>query len=306
MYKDDETNNLYYDEQPSLDENSSVSRYLPQHRNKHSKLKRKLRKAKNSVRLLYTISRLFLLCLLIVLCYQIVHLKYWKLNPKAFSSLNNTSIKIENNYIASSDRILKAIQENPIETTPIFLMKTDNIKESILKIPTIENVYIKRFWMPARIEVLVQEKEPAITIAPNEDVEPIAFYTKDGKLIGRAYLPLNPIFKCVKVLTYGIYTGNGQMDSSKIKFITTIAKDIEQSAKEPVEYIDWRNPNDIYVKIKTVKIKLGAVSPTTYPDTLKKINGLPAILPKVKILNKKVKYLDLRWQNNLYYIKLDE
>ena len=40
------------------------------------------------------------------------------------------------------------------------------------------------------------------------------------------------------------------------------------------------------------------------PDTLKKINDLPSILPKVKILNKNVKYIDLRWQNNLYYIKL--
>ena len=96
------------------------------------------------------------------------------------------------------------------------------------------------------------------------------------------------------------------MDAEKIKFITTIAKDIENASKETVQYIDWRNPDDIYVQIPTVKIKLGSISPLTYPDTLKKINGLPSILPKIKVLNKKVKYLDLRWQNNLYYIKLDE
>lgn len=281
-----------------------VSRYQPLHRKKQKQLMRKVRKSSHKVRTLLVFSRLLLFVLLIALIYFILNLKYWRLNPKAFSSLGNTSIKIENNYIATSDRILKAVQENPVPTCPIFLMNTDNIKDSILKIPPIQNVYIKRFWLPARIEILVQEREPAITIAPNENVPPIAFYTKDGTLIGRAYLPLNPSFKTVKVLTYGTYAGSGKMDAEKIKFITTIARDIEQAAKEPVQYIDWRNPDDIYVKIPTVKIKLGSISPLTYPDTLKKINGLPAILPKVREVDKKVKYLDLRWQNNLFFIKL--
>ena len=85
-----------------------------------------------------------------------------------------------------------------------------------------------------------------------------------------------------------------------------VAKDIENYSKESVVYIDLRNPDDVFVQIPTVKIKLGSISSETYPDTLKKIKGLPSILPKVKMLDKKVKYVDLRWQNNLYYIKLAE
>ena len=285
---------------------NKVSRFQIPRRTKQKQLQRKVRKTRNKIRLALVFSRLFLCIFLMYLIYLILNLKYWKLNPHAFDSLNNTSIKIENNYITPSDKILKAVQENPVYDGPIFLMDTNNIKESILKIPPIQNVYINRFWIPARIEILVQEREPAITIAPNENVPPIAFYTKDGKLIGRAYMPLNPAFKTVKVLTYGNYVGTAQMDTNKIKFITNIARDIEQASKEPVQYIDIRNPDDIYVQIPTVKIKLGSISPQTYPDTLKKINDLPSILPKIKILNKKVKYLDLRWQNNLFFIKLDE
>ncbi len=288
------------------DDESKISRFQPDHRLKQAQLNRQIRKSQNNVRIMLMFARLCLFVFLSVLIYLILNLKYWKLNPMAFSSLGNTSIKIENNYIASSDRILKAVQEHQVDDKPIFLMNTDGIKESILRIPPIKNVYIRRYWLPARIEILVQEREPAITIAPNEKVPPIAFYTKDGTPIGRAYLPLNPMFKTVKVLTYGSYSGTGKIDAEKIKFITNIAKDIEQYSKEPVQYIDWRNPDDIYVQIPTVKIKLGAISPLTYPDTLKKISGLSAILPKVKVLNKKVKYLDLRWQNNLYYIKLAE
>ena len=289
-----------------LEEELNISKYQGIHKKKQNQLKRQIRKSRKNVRALLRFSRFLLFIGLIFLGYTILNLKYWRLNPKAFSSLGNTSIRIENNYITPSDRILKAVQENEVSTKPIFLVNTDNIKESIMKIPPIQNVYIKRFWLPARIEILVQEREPAITIAPNENVDPIAFYTKDGKLIGRTYLPLDSSFKVIKVLTYGTYAGCGQMDAAKIKFITTIAKDIEQASKEPVQYIDFRNPDDIYVQIPTVKIKLGSVSPLTYPDTLKKINGLPAILPKVKVLNKKVKYIDLRWQNNLFFIKLDD
>lgn len=311
MFDENNIYNNYQNNEPNHyqeedDDERKISRFQQQRRLKERKLERKVKKSNQKIRLFRTFAKLCLIIFLIALCYHTLRLKYWRLNPQAFSSLGNTSIKIENNYIASSERILKAVQEVPIEDKPIYLLNTDNIKEAILKIPPIEKVYIKRFWMPARIEILVQEREPAITIAPNEKVPPIAFYTKDGKLIGRAYLPLDPSFKTVKVLTYGNYAGDGKMDAEKIKFITTIAKDIENASKETVQYIDWRNPDDIYVQIPTVKIKLGSISPLTYPDTLKKINGLPSILPKIKVLNKKVKYLDLRWQNNLYYIKLDE
>lgn len=299
-------NNINQEIPNNTDDEEKISQYQPEHRLKKRQLMRKVKKSNKKIKFMLALSRLSLYLFLIMLCYFILNLKYWKLNPKAFSSLGNTSVKIENNYIADSNRILKAVQENPVPTCPIFLMDTSGIKESITKIPPIQNVYIKRFWLPARIEILVQEKEPAITIAPNENVPPIAFYTKDGTLIGRAYLPLNPSFKTYKVLTYGSYAGAGKMDCEKIKFITTICRDIETASKEPVQYIDWRNPDDIYVQIPTVKIKLGSVTPQTYPDTLKKINQLPSILPQVKIVNKKIKYLDMRWQNNVFFFKLAE
>ncbi len=298
-------NNEYIYDSYEEDDEYSVSKYQIDRRLKQAQLKRQVRHSKHNICLLLSFSRI---CLYIVLLFVIVYLfrlKYWRLNPKAFSSLGNSSIKIENNSIVSSQKILMAIQQNEVPTCPIFLLNTDEIKKSILEITPIQNVYIKRFWFPARLEILVQEREPAIVLAPNEKVQPIAFYTKDGTLVGRSYLPLNPSFKTVKVLTYA-YNPASKFDKKEIDFLLNIAKDIENYSKEPVEYIDLRNPDDVFVKIPTVKIKLGSISSDTYPDTLKKISGLPSILPKVKMLDKKVMYVDLRWQNNLYYIKLAE
>lgn len=293
-----------YDKYLPQDEDNMISRYQSGRRIKQSVLKRQVRKQNRKIIIFRFFAKICLIASLIFIITHLFELKYWKLNPHAFSSLGNTSIKIENNNIVTSDKILRAIQQNEVPNCPIFLLNTEDIKRSILEITPIQNVYIKRFWCPARIEVLVQEREPAIVIAPNEEVDPIAFYTKDGTLVGRSYLPLDPSFKTVKVLTYGY--NNKKFDKKNIEFLLTVAKDIESYSKEPVSYIDLRNPDDIFVKIPTVNIKLGTISQETYPDTLKKITGLPAILPKVKMLDKKVKYVDLRWQNNLYYIKLAE
>lgn len=306
MFDNENETNQYSDNYPFYeDEDNSISKYQVDRRLKQSQLKRQVRKSKHQINMALFFSRIFLLVLLAFVIANLFRLKYWRLNPKAFSSLGNTSIKIENNMIVSSDKILRAIQQNDVPTCPIFLLDTDEIKKSILEITPIQNVYIKRFWFPARLEVLVQEREPAIVIAPNENVPPIAFYTKDGTLVGRSYLPLDPSFKTVKVLTYG-FNASSKFDKKKIDFLLNVAKDIENYSKESVVYIDLRNPDDVFVQIPTVKIKLGSISSETYPDTLKKIKGLPSILPKVKMLDKKVKYVDLRWQNNLYYIKLAE
>ena len=306
MFDNENETNQYSDNYPFYeDEDNSISKYQVDRRLKQSQLKRQVRKSKHQINMALFFSRIFLLVLLEFVIANLFRLKYWRLNPKAFSSLGNTSIKIENNMIVSSDKILRAIQQNDVPTCPIFLLDTDEIKKSVLEITPIQNVYIKRFWFPARLEVLVQEREPAIVIAPNENVPPIAFYTKDGTLVGRSYLPLDPSFKTVKVLTYG-FNASSKFDKKKIDFLLNVAKDIENYSKESVVYIDLRNPDDVFVQIPTVKIKLGSISSETYPDTLKKIKGLPSILPKVKMLDKKVKYVDLRWQNNLYYIKLAE
>lgn len=306
MFDNENETNQYSDNYPFYeDEDNSISKYQVDRRLKQSQLKRQVRKSKHQINMALFFSRIFLLVLLAFVIANLFRLKYWRLNPKAFSSLGNTSIKIENNMIVSSDKILRAIQQNDVPTCPIFLLDTDEIKKSILEITPIQNVYIKRFWFPARLEVLVQEREPAIVIAPNENVPPIAFYTKDGTLVGRSYLPLDQSFKTVKVLTYG-FNASSKFDKKKIDFLLNVAKDIENYSKESVVYIDLRNPDDVFVQIPTVKIKLGSITSETYPDTLKKIKGLPSILPKVKMLDKKVKYVDLRWQNNLYYIKLAE
>ena len=88
-------------------------------------------------------------------------------------------------------------------------------------------------------------------------------------------------------------------DLNKIHEIERIKNYVETYSKEKVEYIDLRNPYDVYVKIKTVNIRLGRLDDGVY----KRIERIPSILPQVKMVDSKVKYLDLSWEK-VNYLKL--
>jgi len=245
----------------------------------------------------------FLLFLGLIFClYFSLRLKYWYMSPNAFNSVHNGSLEIVNNKIVPSVNILRALRQHPIPRIPIYLYNTDELKKDILLLEPIEDVYIRRFWLPARLLIIVKERKPIITIAPDPDVEPVAFFAKGGKLIGKDYLPLKPEFKTIRVLSYGTHGDDYRnWTPEKIAMIEKVAKTIESYTKSNIEYIDFRNPEDIYVKIPEVNIRLGELDDAIFL----RLKRLPSILPQIVNLNKKIKYLDLRW-DNANYIKLED
>ena len=113
-------------------------------------------------------------------------------------------------------------------------------------------------------------------------------------------MPFDPDVNAVRVISYGHGDDYRNWNVNKVNNFKKLAATIELASGEQVEYIDYRNPQDVYVKIPTVNIRLGSFNSSTFD----KIHRLPSLLPQVKMLNKKVKYVDLRWDTN--YIKLDE
>ena len=224
----------------------------------------------------------------------------WRLPANAFDTLNSPSLEIVNNNIVPEQKILSALRRNQVPTDPLFLVDTEYLKKSITQLEPVQDVYIRRFWFPARLQIIIIERTPIVTISPKEDVAPIAFFSSDGKLIGREYMPLDEDYETVLVLTYGSGDDYRNWDVQKVKNFKKLADLIEAETGEDVEYIDYRNPKDVYVKIQTTSVRLGSLNPSVF----EKIGRLPTLLPQVKMINKKVKYIDLRWDSN--YIKLDE
>ena len=268
---------------------------------KQAKMQRQVRESQRRLNRLRVWYKLFLLILLVLIGYFVLKMPQWKLPANAFDSLENNSLEILNNRIVPSQKILSALRRNQVPREHIFLVKTENLKKSITQLEPIQNVYIRRFWFPARLQIIVIERTPVVTITPSIDVPPIAFFSADGKLIGREYMPLAEDYKTVLVITYGSGDDYRNWDIQKVTNFKNIAALVEAETGEAVEYIDYRDPKDVYVKIPTVNIRLGSINPKVFD----KIQRLPSLLPQVKMINKKVKYIDLRWDSS-NFIKLGE
>lgn len=259
---------------------------------------RKGRKRKNAFRAFLCLVVNVLIILSLV---YLTDMPQWYLDKNVFSISDSGSLEIINNNIVSTQKILSALKSEKVPDVPIYMAKTDNIKEKLLQFPPVDEVYIRRYAFPARLQIIVRERQPYISISPDIKVKPVAFFTKDGKLIGREYLPLKPEYKTLLVLSYGNKGDDySKWDMKKLQKLEKIAKYVEIYSKEPVEYIDLRNPADVYVKIKSVNIRLGKTDETVF----ERIKRIPSILPEVQLVDTKIKYLDLSWEK-VNYLKLD-
>lgn len=275
-------------------------KYNQNRRLKQAKMQRQVRQSQRRLTRLRVLYKIFLIFVMIFLIMFVLKMPQWRLKSNSFDSLESPALEIINNHIVPEQKILSALRRNQVPRQPIFLVKTDDIKKSITQLEPIQNVYIRRFWFPARLQIIVIERNPIVTISPNLEAPPIAFFSSDGKLIGREYMPLDESYDTVAVITYGSGDDYRNWDVQKVKNFKKLADLIKAETGENVEYIDYRNPKDVYIKIPTTSIRLGSMNPSVF----NKINRLPSLLPQVKMINKKVKYIDLRWDSN--YIKLDE
>jgi len=277
-----------------------LSQFAAQRRLQKNKMERKVRQSQMWLSRLRMFSRFFIIFLMVAVGYKLLKLPQWYLNKNVFNSFNNSSLEILNNKIVPSYKILSALRRTEVPNTPIYRLETDEIRHNVLQLEPIEDVFIRRFWFPARIQVIVQERVPVLTISPELKVPPIAFFARGGKLIGRDYMPFDKSFKTVLVLSYGSRGDDYRnWNNDKVKLLERLAKAVEESSKEKVEYIDARIPKDVYVKVKTANIRLGDIDDTVF----ERIQRIPSILPQVKTLDKKIKYVDLRWKD-ANYIKL--
>ncbi len=290
---DDIKNNQEYSEEEDILEAKKV---------KKIQRERQIRKGRMWQERIRGIFRFFASIGIIILLVFLADLPQWYLAKSSFKIYNPDNVAIVGNKIVPTAKIFKTLYDIEVPNIPIYLFRTGEIRAKIRELSPIDEVYIRRYAFPARLDIIVREKIPSVVIAPDEKVKPVAFFTKDGTLVGREYLPLPAEYKTIKLLSYGNKGDDyHNWNKEKIQKIEKIVRYIETYSKEPVLYLDFRNPNDIYAEIKTVKIRLGKLDDTVF----ERIERIPSILPQVKLMDTKIKYLDLSWEK-VNYLKLDE
>lgn len=294
MTHENKNNNLH-NEQAKQDDFHSAK-----HSVKHRQLERKIRKKRKKLNALKAVLRLAVMGLLVFLAYQFFKLPQWYLPQDAFKKQNNEVIEIVNNNIIPTPIIYDLIKDVKVSKLPIFLMSVQPVKKEIFKIPVVKNVYVRRYGFPARIQIIIRERIPIAVIKTDLKNKPVAFFTADGVLVtNKNYMGLSETDSALKILTKPSKIEKS-WTAKRIAYIQQIVKSVETYSGQKVEYIDMRNPNDVYVKIQTTSIRLGVLDNSVF----ERIERIYTILPQIGEVNSnQVKYIDLSW-DKVNYLKM--
>lgn len=281
-------------DKPLREDYSSVKNSL-----RRKQKERKVRKKRKKVNRLKAFLSFLLTIFLLFSVYKFFTLRGWYLPTSAFSDINSGRVVVSNNKIVPENYIKSSIKDIKVSKMPIFFMRVKNIQNELYKIPVFKKVYIRRYGFPARIQVIVFEREPIAIIKTDLKAKTSAFFTSDGVIIvNQKYMKLEDNSSILKILTTN-RSLNKDITVERINEIRDIVNEVEKYSQEKVEYIDMRNPNDIFVKIKTANLRLGVA------DSLinERIERIAAILPEVAGLKDKIEYIDLSW-DKVNYLKL--
>lgn len=272
---------------------------LPKHSVKHRQIERKIRKKRKKLNRLKSFLRSVLLVVLLFLMYEFVKLPQWYLPQDVFKNSDSNKIEIVNNNIVPDTVVFNSLKNISVPKLPIFLMSVKPIKKELFKIPVIKSIYVRRYGFPARIQIILRERVPVAVIKTDLNAKPVAFFTSDGILIAnKNYMGLSNSKSLLTILTT-----SSKLDKNwtvkKVNYIEKIVKAIETYSGEKVSYIDMRNPNDVYVRIQKTSIRLGALDSTVF----ERIKRIYTILPQIKDMDSRIKYIDLSW-DKVNYLKL--
>ncbi len=266
---------------------------------KRKRKERQIRKKRKKLNSLKRMLRFLFFIGMVILIYEFVLYSGWYLAPDSFKKPGNNSVQIVNNKLTPQSIIYNSLSGIKIHKTPIFMMRVSPIKKAILKIPVVKSVYIRRYGLPARLLIIVRERVPMVVIKTDLSKQPVAFVTTDGVMVKDKNFMANAQNNETLVILVKNKNLDKEWNSKKIEYIEKIAKSVETYSDERVEYIDMRNPNDVFVKIETTNIRLGVLDSTVF----ERVKRIYTILPQIDGVDGTIKYIDLSW-DKVNYLKM--
>lgn len=256
--------------------------------------RRGLRKNKIFFIRLRAFARVFAVALLLVFIQIIIDLPQWYLDKNIFVSYPNDFLEIEGTGIVSKKQIFAKLKDIKIPHEPVYLTNTKNIEEALLELTPVKKVFIRRYWFPARLRIVIDERTPVLSVAPTPKVKTTAVFTDDNgsvRILDREFLPLPASKKTYKIITYDKFS---EWKTNQIQYIEKFAYYIENTIGQAPEYIDIRNPDDVFVQLKEVRLRLGVINGDKIFDNIAKV--VP-VLPEAMKIKEDIEYIDLRWDN---------
>ena len=263
---------------------------------KVNKTKRKIASNRANLQRIRVLLALLMIVLISWFGIKILKMPQWYIDMDKLAKADPTVLKIQGNSITPDYKIINIIRQTEIPYTQIFRLDTSELEKNISQLQPVKQVFVRRYWFPARLVISIDERTPAFLLAPNLESEPNSVLSVDGVLIDHDYLPFKSSIKAKKLLTYGVKNGLDEVwDKKRVEEILKLVKAIEAYSNWQVKYLDFRKQNDVYIMLDKYLVRFGEIDSTAQ----KRVKKIASIIPKLNEY-KNIKYIDLRWEESSY------
>ena len=298
--------------QPDLVDDVSLQHH--QRKLQYFRQRRRFHKFRMYVMTTRFFARVVVFILIVFALVKLLNLPQWYLKSDVFISYPNNSIELEGNKIVSTNQIINALKNVKLDKKPIYLLDTKIIEKSILKLPPIKNVYIRRFGiplklvfleskvgildiylprcivLPPKLRIIVNEKNPIIAVSRVPGTNPTAVFTDDNTIITKQFLPLHNFKNIYSVITYDNFY---KWNKNNVKSLVNLARFLESYSGQKLVYLDIRNPDDVFVQLTEYKLRIGELNQTVF----KRTERIESVLTEAVKIKNQIDYIDLRWEN---------
>lgn len=266
------------------------------HKRKLNRLqkRRKIRKTKIILTRIRVLAKLAFYVLIIWSFIKITTLPSWYLNDNIFAVYPNKQLEIEGNRIISTQQITSSLKKIQLPQTPLYLIDTTPIEERLLKMAPVKKIVARRYWMPARLRIVIDERTPVISILPSSKAEPIAVFTHDEeevRVLEGKYLPVPDTYHTYKVITYDEYK---KWKPTLIPYLENLSMYLENMTGDKLVYLDIRNPDDVFAQMQSIRLRIGGMKGK---EVFSRIDKVSSVIPEAMKIKDSINYIDLRWNN---------
>lgn len=266
--------------------------------------RRRVRRFRILLNRLKVLARIGGFVLIAWLLFRLVNMSSWHLDKNIFTVYPSKHIEIEGYNILSTTQILNKLREIRLADKPLYLIDTEMIEKKLEDdLPPVNRAIIRRYWLPSRLRIYIDERTPVISITPNPKIKPIAVFTLDSKktrILEKEYLPLPGWISTYTIVTYDDYRS---WKPALIPYLKNVCVHLENATGDTLEYLDIRNPDDVYAQMKNVKLRIGGIKGN---EVIKRVEKVSSVIPEAMKIKDSINYIDLRWDNISIKLKNDE
>lgn len=234
---------------------------------------------------------------------KVATLPYWYIDKGIFAIYPSKHLELEGYSIVTAEQIMEKLYDITLPEKPLYLVDTGPIEKRLLEIAPVKKVFVRRYWLPARLRIIVDERTPVISIAPSPKADAYAVFTRDGnevKILESEYLPLPEYLPTYKVITYDDYK---KWKPAQIPYVERLAFYLESATGDKLVYLDIRNPDDVYAQMENVRLRIGALKGKEVTERIEKVSS---VIPEAMKIKDNINYIDLRWNNVSIKLKKKE